>query len=92
MQLFLKVEAFDLLSSGVGELIGGSLREDNYEKLKSKSPPNPNLAWYLELRKFGNVPTGGFGMGFERYLQFVLGIDNIKDTIPFPRWPHNCSL
>lgn len=87
-----KVEALDLLVPNVGELIGGSLREDNYEKLQLKMPPNPNLAWYLELRKFGNVPTGGFGMGFERYLQFVLGIDNIKDTIPFPRWPHNCNL
>lgn len=87
-----KVEALDLLAPCVGELVGGSLREDSYEKLQSKLPPNPNLAWYLELRKYGNVPTGGFGMGFERYLQFVLDVENIKDTIPFPRWPHNCNL
>ncbi|XP_033210887.1 probable asparagine--tRNA ligase, mitochondrial isoform X2 [Belonocnema kinseyi] len=87
-----KVEALDLLAPCVGELVGGSLREDSYEKLQSKLPPNRNLAWYLELRKFGNVPTGGFGMGFERYLQFVLNVENIKDTIPFPRWPHNCNL
>jgi len=50
------------------------------------------LGWYLELRKYGNVPSAGFGMGFERFLQMILGIPNIKDTIPFPRWPHNCKL
>ena len=50
------------------------------------------LDWYLELRKFGGTPTGGFGLGFERYLQFVLGIESIKDVIPFPRWPHHCDL
>lgn len=83
----------DLLAPIVGELIGGSIREDNYEVLKSKITEfSPNLDWYLELRKYGNVPTGGFGMGFERYLQCVLGIANIKDTIPFPRWPHNCKM
>lgn len=87
------VAAFDLLTPQIGELVGGSLREDNYEKLKSKIPFNQShLDWYLDLRKFGNVPTGGFGLGFERYIQFILGIDNIKDSIPFPRWPHNCSL
>lgn len=87
-----KVAGLDLLVPIVGELVGGSIREDDYEKLKLKLPPNHNLSWYLELRKYGNVPTGGFGMGFERFLQYVLGIPNIKDTIPFPRWPHNCSL
>lgn len=73
-------------------MIGGSIREDDYGKLKLKLPPMGNLSWYLELRKYGNVSTGGFGMGFERFLQCVLGINNIKDTVPFPRWPHNCSL
>lgn len=73
-------------------MIGGSIREDDYGKLKLKLPSMRNLSWYLELRKYGNVPTGGFGMGFERFLQCVLGINNIKDTVPFPRWPHNCSL
>lgn len=82
----------DLLVPNVGELVGGSIREDNYEKLKSKLPLTSNLSWYLELRKYGNVTTGGFGIGFERFLQCVLGISNIKDTIPFPRWPHNCNL
>ncbi|KAL6426443.1 hypothetical protein ACFW04_009130 [Cataglyphis niger] len=87
-----KVAALDLLVPDVGEMIGGSIREDDYGKLKLKLPPMGNLSWYLELRKYGNVPTGGFGMGFERFLQCVLGINNIKDTVPFPRWPHNCSL
>lgn len=87
-----KVAAMDLLVPIVGELVGGSIREDDYEKLQSKLPLTSNLSWYLELRKYGNVPTGGFGMGFERYLQCLFNIPNIKDTLPFPRWPHNCSL
>lgn len=73
-------------------MVGGSIREDDYGKLELKLPSMRNLSWYLELRKHGNVPTGGFGMGFERFLQCVLGINNIKDTVPFPRWPHNCNL
>ncbi|XP_044747809.1 probable asparagine--tRNA ligase, mitochondrial [Coccinella septempunctata] len=87
-----KVSAFDLLAPGIGEIVGGSLREEDPIKLKEKIPNIENLNWYLEFRKFGGVPTGGFGIGFERYLQSVLKIDNIKDTIPFPRWPHNCSM
>ncbi|XP_050308306.1 probable asparagine--tRNA ligase, mitochondrial [Anthonomus grandis grandis] len=88
-----KVAAFDLLAPNIGEIAGGSLRENDYDQLKSKiSSSNPHLEWYLDLRKFGSVPTGGFGLGFERYIQFILGIDSIKDCIPFPRWPHNCSL
>ncbi|KAK0072864.1 hypothetical protein PV325_010675, partial [Microctonus aethiopoides] len=87
-----KVAAMDLLAPQVGELFGGSLREDNYDKLIQKLPTAKNLSWYLEMRKYGNVSTGGFGMGFERYLQTILNIPNIKDVIPFPRWPHNCSL
>ena len=87
-----KVAAMDLLVPIVGELVGGSIREDDYEKLKSKLPVTSNLTWYLELRKYGNVTTGGFGMGFERFLQCLFDIPNIKDTLPFPRWPHNCSL
>lgn len=85
----------DLLCPNVGELCGGSLREDNYIMLETKlrnEKLEEKLAWYLELRKFGNVGTGGFGMGFERFLQLILGIHNIKDTIPFPRYPHNCKL
>lgn len=87
-----KVAALDLLTPNVGELVGGSMREDDYKKLELKLPSTGNLSWYLDLRKYGNVPTGGFGMGFDRFLQCVLGIGNIKDTVPFPRWPHNCNL
>ncbi|XP_022122507.2 probable asparagine--tRNA ligase, mitochondrial [Pieris rapae] len=86
-----KVDALDLLAPITGEIAGGSLREDNYDKLQSKLPSEA-LNWYLELRKFGNIPTGGFGLGLERLLQVVCGIPNIKDTLPFPRWPHNCSM
>lgn len=82
-----------MLAPKVGEIVGGSLREDDYNKLKNNLPnTGSNLDWYLEIRKFGGVQTGGYGLGFERYLQFITGISNIKDTIPFPRWPHNCSL
>lgn len=88
-----KVAALDLLAPNVGEIVGGSLRENDYNVLKNNLPSiKSDLDWYLELRKFGSVPTGGFGMGFERYLQFILQVNNIKDTIPFPRWPHNCML
>ncbi|XP_014218925.1 probable asparagine--tRNA ligase, mitochondrial [Copidosoma floridanum] len=89
---YTKVKALDLVAPTVGELVGGSVREDNYEKLKLKLPANSGLDWYLDLRKYGNVPTAGFGLGFERFLQMVTGVSNIKDVIPFPRWPHNCSL
>lgn len=87
---FRQVQALDLLVPSIGELIGGSVREDDYKKLQEKLP-SPNLDWYLELRKYGNVPTAGFGLGFERYLQLVTGVPSIKDVIPFPRWAHNCS-
>ena len=88
----LQVLSLDLVAPIIGEVVGGSIREDNYSKLEKKLPKNINLDWYLELRKFGNVPTAGFGMGFERYLQLLLGMENIKDVIPFPRWPHSCNL
>uniref|UniRef100_A0A1Y1LFX4 asparagine--tRNA ligase n=3 Tax=Photinus pyralis TaxID=7054 RepID=A0A1Y1LFX4_PHOPY len=88
-----RVAALDLLVSNVGELVGGSLRENCRNKLEAKLPRDGvELDWYLDLRKFGGTPSGGFGLGFERYLQFILGINNIKDVIPFPRWPHNCKL
>uniref|UniRef100_A0A8B9VEH0 asparagine--tRNA ligase n=1 Tax=Anas zonorhyncha TaxID=75864 RepID=A0A8B9VEH0_9AVES len=80
------VAAVDLLVPGIGELCGGSLREERLPFLQSR------LQRYLDLRKFGSVPHGGFGMGFERYLQYILGVDNIKDVIPFPRFPHSCLL
>lgn len=86
------VEALDFIVPRIGEVVGGSVREDNYEALKAKMPAVESLQWYLDLRKYGSVTTGGFGMGFERYLQFLLNIHNIKDVIPFPRWAHNCSM
>lgn len=84
------MEAVDLLMPMVGELSGGSVREDNYDTLKNAIPHG--LEWYLDLRKYGGCTTGGFGIGFDRYVQLLLGISNIKDTIPFPRWPHHCSM
>lgn len=87
--------AVDLLVPGVGELCGGSLREDRPELLRARLAQaglEDTYQWYLDLRRFGSVPHGGFGMGFERYLQCVLGVDNIKDVIPFPRYSHSCLL
>ncbi|XP_074650019.1 asparaginyl-tRNA synthetase-like [Tubulanus polymorphus] len=89
------VEAVDLLTPLVGELFGGSLREDNYNVLKERLVEEDqlnSLGWYLELRKFGSTPHGGFGMGFERYLQTLLGVSNIKDVIPFPRARNHCKM
>ncbi|NWY00774.1 SYNM protein, partial [Nothoprocta ornata] len=80
------VAAVDLLVPGIGELCGGSLREERLHFIESR------LQRYLDLRKYGSVPHGGFGMGFERYLQYLLGVDNIKDVIPFPRFSHSCLL
>ncbi|XP_041359181.1 probable asparagine--tRNA ligase, mitochondrial [Gigantopelta aegis] len=89
------VAAVDLLVPSVGELIGGTLREHRFSVLDSKLDSiqkRENYDWYLDLRKFGSAPHGGFGMGFERYLQFLLGVSNIRDVIPFPRSPSNCKL
>uniref|UniRef100_A0A6I8NLS5 asparagine--tRNA ligase n=1 Tax=Ornithorhynchus anatinus TaxID=9258 RepID=A0A6I8NLS5_ORNAN len=82
--------AVDLLVPGVGELFGGSLREERLHVLEQRLARlglTDTYRWYTDLRRFGSVPHGGFGMGFERYLQCILGIDNIKDVIPFPRNP-----
>lgn len=86
------VDALDFLVPHVGELVGGSVREDDYEKLKAKLPDQEALRWYLELRKFGSVTTAGFGLGLERYLCWVMNVHNIRDVIPFPRWAHNCAM
>lgn len=89
------VAAVDLLVPGVGELFGGSLREERFHFLEQRLARlglTEAYQWYLDLRRFGSVPHGGFGMGFERYLQCILGIDNIKDVIPFPRFTHSCLL
>lgn len=86
------VEALDFIVPRVGEVVGGSVREDDYDRLKAKTPNCESLQWYLDLRRYGAVTTGGFGLGFERYLQFLLNIHSIKDVIPFPRWAHNCNM
>lgn len=85
------VAAMDVLVPGVGELIGGSQREERLAHLEAKfkefSLSPQDYWWYLELRKYGSVPHAGFGVGFERLVQFVTGMENIRDVIPFPRYP-----
>jgi asparaginyl-tRNA synthetase len=90
------VRAMDVLFPGIGEIIGGSQREENYEKLlariKELKLPEKDLWWYLETRKFGTAPHSGFGLGFERMMQFITGMTNIRDVIPFPRTPKNAEF
>ena len=90
------VRGMDLLVPGVGELIGGSQREEDYDKLKHRMESmdvNPEeLAWFLDLRKYGTVPHAGFGVGFERLMMYITGMENIRDVIPFPRYPRNCEF
>ena len=75
--------------------MGGSQREENYEKLikrmKEKNVPQEGLEWYINLRKYGTCIHSGFGMGFERLLIYLTGVENIRDVIPFPRTPGNCE-
>lgn len=85
------MDALDFLVPAVGELVGGGVRENDYNRLCG-SVPGEVVDWYLDLRRFGGVPTAGFGLGFERYLKLLLGVSNIKDVIPFPRWTHNCAM
>ena len=78
----------DVLAPGIGEIIGGSQREERLTELDSRLPAhNGALDWYRDLRRFGTVHHGGFGLGFERLLNYVSGMDNIRDAIPFPRTP-----
>lgn len=90
------VAAMDVLFPGIGEIIGGSQREERYEVLKARvnemGIPEEDLWWYLELRQFGSAPHSGFGLGFERWMQFVTGMTNIRDVIPFPRTPDNAEF
>ena len=87
------VQAMDILVPNIGELVGGSMRIDDYDELKTKMEDKEiSIPWYLELRKFGSVPHGGFGLGFERLIMLVSGIENIKDVIPFPRYPKHCEM
>lgn len=90
------VRAMDVLFPGIGEIIGGSQREDDYEKLKNRALevgiPEESIWWYLETRQFGSCPHAGFGLGFERLVLFVTGMGNIRDVIPFPRTPKNAEF
>ncbi len=90
------VRAMDVLFPWIGEIIGGSQREENYEKLAARMKemhiPEKDLWWYLETRKFGTCPHAGFGLGFERLMLFVTGMTNIRDVIPFPRTPKNAEF
>ena len=94
------VAAMDLLAPKVGELAGGSAREDRLDRLIARaaaagldvSSPASDLAWYADLRRFGGVPHAGFGVGFERLVQLATGVDNIRDAIPFPRYPGHADF
>ena len=90
------VAAMDVLFPGIGEIIGGSQREERYDRLTKRvqelNLPEKDLWWYLELRKFGSAPHSGFGLGFERLILFVTGMTNIRDVIPFPRYPGNAEF
>ena len=90
------VRAMDVLFPKIGEIIGGSQREEDYEKLRTRAVemgvPDKDIWWYLDTRRFGTAPHSGFGLGFERLMLFVTGMQNIRDVIPFPRTPNNCEF
>ena len=90
------VAAMDILAPGIGEIVGGSQREERYDKLIQRMEemhvPAEELSWYLDTRRFGACPHAGFGLGFERLVQFVTGMGNIRDVIPFPRYPKSAEF
>ena len=90
------VRAMDILFPGIGEMVGGSQREERLsvleERMAKQGIDPKELDWYLDLRRFGTVPHSGFGLGFERLVQFCTGMGNIRDVIPFPRTPQNASF
>ncbi|MEN9599592.1 MAG: asparagine--tRNA ligase [Bacteroidota bacterium] len=90
------VAAMDILAPGIGEIVGGSQREERLEKLEARMAdmhiPAEEMSWYLDTRRFGTVPHAGFGLGFERMVQFVTGMTNIRDVIAFARTPKNCEF
>ena len=90
------VQGTDMLFPQIGEIIGGSVREENYDKLvneiEERNIPMKDLWWYLDTRRFGSCPHAGFGLGFERLILFITGLQNIRDVIPFPRTPHSAEF
>jgi asparaginyl-tRNA synthetase len=90
------VSAMDILAPGIGEIVGGSQREERLDMLEARMKemhvPVEQMWWYLDSRRFGTVPHAGFGLGFERMVQFVTGMTNIRDVIPFPRTPKNAEF
>jgi len=90
------VRAMDVLFPKIGEIIGGSQREENLERLTNRihelNIPEKDIWWYLDTRKFGTAPHSGFGLGFERLILFMTGMSNIRDVIPFPRTPKNAEF
>ena len=90
------VSAMDILAPGIGEIVGGSQREERLDKLearmKAMNIPADEMWWYLDTRRFGTVPHAGFGLGFERMVQFVTGMTNIRDVIAFPRTPGSAEF
>ena len=90
------VAAMDILAPGIGEIVGGSQREERYDNLVARMEamhvPVEEMQWYLDTRRFGSVPHAGFGLGFERMVLFVTGMTNIRDVIPFARTPKNCEF
>lgn len=90
------VAAMDMLVPGVGELMGGSQREERLDVLEARMAecglePEPYW-WYTDLRRYGSVPHAGFGLGFERLVQYTTGVENIRDAIPFPRYPGSANF
>jgi len=89
------VGAMDVLFPGIGEIIGGSQREERLdvltERMEEKQIPAAEMDWFLDTRRFGTVEHSGFGLGFERMILFLTGMSNIRDVIPFPRTPGNCE-
>ncbi|CAN0029693.1 unnamed protein product [Ectocarpus fasciculatus] len=90
------VAAMDILVPKIGEIIGGSQREEDLGKLTKRAKemklPEDSISWYLDLRRYGTIQHAGFGLGFERLVMFATGIENIRDVIPFPRYPGHASF
>ena len=90
------VAAMDILFPGIGEIVGGSQREERLDKLTERMRemhiPEAEMYWFLDTRRFGSCPHAGYGLGFERLVLFISGMTNIRDVIPFPRYPGNADF